>query len=80
MIKSSHLINSLFYFKVKVQALNDSRLIGICLYNIVILSAVGLGFTLISSDIVVTYTVISLCVIIGTTLTQALVFIPKVSQ
>ena len=64
---------------MKVPVLNDSRLIGICLYNIGILSAVGLGVTLLlDDDIVLTYAVISVCVIIGTTLTQTIIFVPKV--
>ena len=51
-----------------------------CLYNVVVLSAVGLGCSLVLEDnIVVTYGVASTCVIIGTTLTQTIVFVPKVN-
>ena len=50
-----------------------------CLYNVVVLSAVGLTFTLLLEEkVVMIYGIMSSCVIIGTTLTQAIVFIPKV--
>ena len=67
--------------QVKIEALNDSRQIGLCLYNVVVLSAVGLTFTLIlEGSVVLIYGIISGCVIIGTTLTQAIVFVPKVCK
>jgi len=51
-----------------------------CLYNVVILSAVGLTLTLLldGQDILL-YGVTSACLIIGTTVTQLIVFVPKVS-
>lgn len=50
-----------------------------CLYNVVILSAVGLTLTLLLGDHdVMMYGVTSGCLIIGTTLTQMVVFVPKV--
>ena len=67
--------------QVKIEALNDSRQIGMCVYNVFVLSAVGLTFSLLLEDKVVEmYGIISGCVIIGTTLTQAIVFVPKVSR
>ena len=67
--------------QVKIEALNDSRQIGLCLYNVVVLSAVGLTFTLIlEGSVVLIYGIISGCVIIATTLTQAIVFVPKVCK
>ena len=33
--------------KVKVPALNDSQAIGVCVYNIMILSIIGVGITLV---------------------------------
>ena len=50
-----------------------------CLYNAVVLSAVGLTLTLLLGEqVVVLYGITSGCVIIGTTVTQAIVFVPKV--
>ena len=65
---------------MKIEALNDSHQIGMCLYNIVVLSAVGLTFNLLLEEkVVMVYGVTSGCVIMGTTLTQAIVFVPKVN-
>ena len=67
--------------QVKIEALNDSRQIGMCLYNVIVLSAVGLSFSLLlEDDIVLVYGITSSCVILGTTLTQAIVFVPKVGM
>ena len=67
--------------QVKIEALNDSRQIGMCLYNVVVLSAVGLTFTLLLEEkVVMIYGIVSACVILGTTLTQTIVFIPKVCE
>ena len=50
-----------------------------CLYNVIVLSAVGLSFDLLLEDeVVLVYGITSCCVILGTTLTQAIVFVPKV--
>ena len=70
---------SFFSLQVHIEALNDSHQIGMCIYNVVVLSAVGLSFNLIlEEDVVMVYGITSGCVIVGTTLTQAVVFIPKV--
>ena len=67
--------------QVKIEALNDSRQIGMCLYNVIVLSAVGLSFSLLlEDDIVLVYGITSSCVILGTTVTQAIVFVPKVGM
>ncbi|XP_052778519.1 gamma-aminobutyric acid type B receptor subunit 2-like [Mya arenaria] len=64
---------------VKIQALNDSHQIGLCLYNVVILSAVGLTLSLLLDDnVVMLYGINSGCILIGTTVTQMVVFIPKI--
>lgn len=61
-------------------ALNDSREIGMCIYNVVVLSAMGVTLSLIlERDDVTLYGVTSGCLIIGTTLTQMIVFVPKVA-
>ena len=66
---------------MKLEALNDSRLIGICLYNVVVLSAVSLTLNLVLEERVgLIYGINSGVLIIGTTATQLVVFIPKVTQ
>ena len=66
--------------QVKITALNDSHLIGMCLYNVVVLSAVCLTLNLVLEDrISVRYGIMSGILIIGTTSTQLIVFVPKVS-
>ena len=66
-------------FQVKIAALNDSHFIGTCLYNVVVLSAVGLTLNLVLDDKVdLLYGLISGIIIVGTTATQLVVFIPKV--
>lgn len=68
-------------FKVKIQALNDSHQIGLCVYNVIVLSAVGLTLSLLLTDQeVLMYGVTSGALILGTTLTQIVIFIPKVSM
>ena len=71
---------SILCFQVKIAALNDSRLIGMSLYNVVVLSAVGLTLNLALGDqITLLYGIKSSILIIGTTATQLVVFCPKVS-
>ncbi|XP_052793470.1 gamma-aminobutyric acid type B receptor subunit 2-like [Mya arenaria] len=64
---------------VKIEALNDSHQIGLCLYNVVVLSAVGLTLSLLlENEVVMLYGITSGCLIIGTTVTQLVVFLPKI--
>ena len=64
---------------MKIEALNDSRQIGLCIYNVVVLSAVALTLSLLLEDqVVMMYGVTSGCIVIGTTMTQLMVFMPKV--
>ncbi|XP_052793585.1 gamma-aminobutyric acid type B receptor subunit 2-like [Mya arenaria] len=64
---------------VKIEALNDSQQIGLCLYNVVVLSAVGLTLSLLlENEVVMLYGITSGCIIIGTTVTQLVVFLPKI--
>lgn len=63
-----------------IPELNDSRWIGLCIYNVVVLGSVGVILVLGTRQAPhVTYVVESAIVIAGTTLTQCFVFIPKVS-
>ena len=64
---------------MKIEALNDSHQIGMCIYNVVVLSAVGLTLTLLMEDeVIMMYGVTSGCILLGTTTTQLIVFMPKV--
>ena len=73
------IFNLCFLIQVKIPALNDSKEIGMCIYNVVILSVVTvvLSFAL-DDNVTMRYVTVSLFVIIGTTMTQCLVFVPKV--
>ncbi|XP_072046213.1 gamma-aminobutyric acid type B receptor subunit 2-like [Amphiura filiformis] len=65
--------------KVTVPALNDSKYIGISVYNIVILSFVGVPVTIIlDNDVNSNYLIISLFIFFAATVTLCLVFVPKV--
>ncbi|XP_025098712.1 gamma-aminobutyric acid type B receptor subunit 1-like [Pomacea canaliculata] len=64
--------------KTAIPELNDSRWIGLCIYNVVVLGSVGVILVLGTRQAPhVTYVVESAIVIAGTTLTQCFVFIPK---
>ena len=66
---------------MKIPALNDSKEIGMCIYNVVVLSVVTLVLSLALKDnVTMKFATVSLFMIIGTTMTQCLIFVPKVSQ
>ena len=60
--------------------LNDSRVIGICVYNVVVLSTIGafLALILTTEQYEQLYAALSVCIIIPATATTSLIFIPKV--
>lgn len=60
--------------------LNDSRVIGICVYNVVVLSTIGafLGLILNNEQYEQLYAAISVCIIFPATTTISLIFFPKV--
>ncbi|XP_041352634.1 gamma-aminobutyric acid type B receptor subunit 2-like [Gigantopelta aegis] len=65
--------------KVTILELNDSKYIGMCIYNVIVLASVGLPVALIlKGSVNVTYGLLSSLIIAGTTATQCLIFIPKV--
>ncbi|XP_060583732.1 gamma-aminobutyric acid type B receptor subunit 2-like [Ruditapes philippinarum] len=65
--------------RIRLEALNDSQRIGLCLYNVVVLSAVGVTLTLLLEDQeVLLYGITSGFLIFGTTTTQLIIFIPKI--
>ena len=60
--------------------LNDSRVIGICVYNVVVLSMIGAFLSVILDDkqFKELYASLSLCIIFPASATISLIFIPKV--
>ncbi|XP_077998724.1 gamma-aminobutyric acid type B receptor subunit 2-like [Glandiceps talaboti] len=65
--------------KVNIAVLNDSRYIGMCIYNVVILSGIGAPLIyVLRSDPALSYSITSTFVILGTTVTQCLVCLPKI--
>ena len=67
---------------VEIQALNDSKFIGMSVYNVGALSAVGIICMYAFSEttfIKERYTAVSMCIILCTTSTLCLIFVPKVS-
>uniref|UniRef100_A0A5S6R1T9 Gamma-aminobutyric acid type B receptor subunit 2 n=1 Tax=Trichuris muris TaxID=70415 RepID=A0A5S6R1T9_TRIMR len=66
---------------VNVPALNDSKYIGMSVYNVVLICSVGVGISFILQDQVnECYIIISLFIIFCTTLTLGLVFVPKIVE
>ena len=65
--------------QVHYPELNDSKFIGMCIYNVALLSipAVVLGVAL-DPGIDLRYAIGSTLVLLGTTVTQCIIFVPKV--
>ena len=67
---------------LQVLALNDSKFIGMAVYNVAAISAIGVmcSYALSAADsFEASYTVVCLCIILCTTVTLCLVFVPKVN-
>lgn len=65
---------------VTVTALNDSKFIGMAVYNVAVLSAVGVVCTTALSNTTnheAGYVIVAICVCLGTTVTLLLIFLPK---
>ena len=62
--------------------LNDSRVIGICVYNVVVLSTIGAFLALIlkNEQYVELYSALSVCISFPAVATVSLIFIPKVKS
>ena len=68
-------------FQVQVAALNDSKVIGICIYNVVLLSIVGTVVTFtIKDDPSMMYGFNSAVLNAGTMTTTSILFLPKVEK
>ena len=65
--------------QIQIEALNDSKYIGVCIYNVVILATLGVAINFVLGETLdASYGFTSSFIILGTTLTQGLVFVPKV--
>ena len=65
--------------KVSISALNDSRFIGISVYNVVLLSAIGVPVSfLTNSHPTVSFLLVCAVILFCTTLTLGILFVPKV--
>ncbi|XP_041352632.1 gamma-aminobutyric acid type B receptor subunit 1-like [Gigantopelta aegis] len=65
--------------KVTIPELNDSKEIGLCIYNVVVLSALGIVVPFLPENhLNIKYGLGCGLIIIGATVTQCLIFIPKV--
>ena len=63
-----------------IPALNDSKPIAMCIYIVVILSTLGIPVEFVVHDINITYGLTSTLIIAGTSITQCLIFVPKVRE
>ncbi|XP_041356525.1 gamma-aminobutyric acid type B receptor subunit 2-like [Gigantopelta aegis] len=70
----------LMHSRVNITVMNDSKPIALCIYIVILLSIVGLPVSLIQNDNNpnVSFSVISILIITGTTSTQCNIFFPKV--
>lgn len=66
---------------VNVPALNDSKYIGMCVYNVVVMSVIGVSLAFILQErIDEAFLLTAFFIIFCTTLTLCLVFVPKVVE
>ena len=65
---------------VQIPALNDSKYVGMSVYNVAIMCILGVAVTFVLKDEqTASFVIISVFIIFCTTLTLCLVFVPKVS-
>ena len=69
----------MLHVQIEIEALNDSKVIGVCIYNTVILCVLGtaVSFT-IKDDINMMYGFTSAVINTGTMVTSCILFLPKV--
>ena len=68
------------YRHVKIQALNDSNYIGLSVYVVVLTSVLGVSLAnLVSDKVTLSYISVTSLILISTTVTLCLLFLPKVS-
>lgn len=67
--------------QVHYPELNDSKFIGLCIYNVALLSILAVVVTLtVDSSLNLRHLLNSTLVLLGTTVTQCLIFVPKVGD
>ncbi|XP_071804599.1 gamma-aminobutyric acid type B receptor subunit 2-like [Asterias amurensis] len=66
--------------KVSIPALNDSKYIGICVYNVLILSFICAPVSFVLEERNVNYVLVATTIWLATTLTLCVVFIPKIKM
>nr|XP_006817895.1 PREDICTED: gamma-aminobutyric acid type B receptor subunit 1-like [Saccoglossus kowalevskii] len=66
--------------KVEIPGLNDSRQIGFSVYNVMVMSVLGVTITSVLDlqQIDIRYSIVAVCIIVCTSTTLALVFVPKI--
>ena len=70
-----------FFHQVTASKRNDNKVIGICIYNMIVLVVLGLPVSFLLEDYIdATYGLISMLIIVGATSTQCLIYIPKVRK
>ena len=66
--------------QVQIPALNDSKYVGMSVYNVAIMCILGVAVTFVLKDEqTASFVIISVFIIFCTTLTLCLVFVPKVT-
>jgi gamma-aminobutyric acid type B receptor len=64
-----------------MEALNDSKLIAMCIYNVALLSCLGAAINFVlDGDVNSSYGFVSGIIITGTLITSTIVFVPKVGE
>lgn len=68
--------------KIHIEALNDSKSVGLCIYNVFIVSTVGMSISqlLQQNKVDEIYIASSACILFATTGTLLAIFLPKVSS
>ncbi|XP_033640706.1 gamma-aminobutyric acid type B receptor subunit 1-like [Asterias rubens] len=66
--------------KVTIPALNDSKYIGICVYNVLILSFIGAPVSFVLEERNAHYAIVASIVWLATTFTLCVVFVPKIKM
>ena len=80
-VRETQRIDCTFVIQVKVEALNDSQLIGTCIYNVVILSLLGVGLGMVLSEEVHLMAALNgVFTLLATFCTQLIIFLPKVGE
>ena len=72
------LIMTNIQLQVSIPGLNDSQYIGLCIYNVAVLSILGVIINFVLKEVELKYIFTSGFIIFSTTMTQLIIFVPKV--